>query len=193
MKRFIAIIMAAMLIFSFAACSTPATQEPATEAVIEAVAPLDLLNTVWASYAEDEKFPAAGGDMLTDETTNWEGPAAFSLDAEALNASLHFPTESVSKIDDAASLVHAMNANTFTAGVFHVANSADVDALTQEITATINSTQWMCGFPEKMLIATVGDTIVACVGNTDLIDTFNAKLAAAYPEAVVVENAAIVA
>ena len=165
-------------------------------ATVTAVAPLELLNTVWASYADDEKFAAAGGDMLTETTTNWEGPAAFGVtgDAvEALGATLHFPTESASKLTEAASLMHAMNANTFTCGAFKVADANEMDTLVTEIKATIDGTQWMCGFPEKVLIAKTGDVIVSVVGNGELVDNFNTKLTTAYADTIVVINEAIVA
>lgn len=202
MKRIIAVLMVTLLIFSLAACGGKTNNDTdktdTTVETVENVAPIDLLNTVWASYstADEAYFPAAGGDMLTEETTNWEGPAVFGTTgeaAEAIEYMLHFPAASISKIDAAASLMHSMNANTFTCGAFHVTNTADVDALTTEIKTTIDGTQWMCGFPEKVLIVTVGDTIVAAVGNTQLVDTFNAKLAAAYTSAEVVVDEAIVA
>lgn len=197
MKKIIAVLMAALLIFSFAACGKNETTE--TETTTTSVAPLELLETVWATYSTADEatyFPAAGGDMLSEETTNWEGPAAFGVTGEAaefIESMLHFPTASVSKIDAAASLQHAMMANNFTCGAFHVTNSGDVDGLVEEIKTTINGTQWMCGFPEKVLIVTVGDTIVSAVGNAQIIDTFNAKLTAVYTSANVVVDEAIVA
>ena len=127
MKRIIAVIMAAMLMFAFAACGN---ENKGTE--VENIVPVELLNTVWATYSTvDEVFPAAGGDMLTEETTNWEGPAAFGVTGDAaasLESMLHFPTASASKLTAAASLMHAMNANTFTCGAFQVTNADDMDA-----------------------------------------------------------------
>ena len=214
MKRIIAVIMAAMLIFTLAACgnktednnttetTVAATTEVVTDATNTTVATdneaLNILNTVWATYTEDDAnyFPAAGGDMLTEATTNWEGPAVFGTTgeaAESFESMLHFPNASVSKLTAAASLMHAMNANTFTCGAFQVADAAEIEALTTEIKATIDGTQWMCGFPEKVLIVTVDNTILACVGNTQLVDDFNAKLATAYSNANVVIDEAIVA
>lgn len=187
MKRIIAVIMAALLMFAFAACSSDK---------VEALSPLNVLNTVWDSYATADEFPAAGGDLLSEATTNWDGPAAFGVTGDAVDAlgtTLHFPTESASKITEAASLMHAMNANTFTCGAFKVANVDEMDTLVTEIKATIDSTQWMCGFPEKVLIAKTGDVIISAVGNADIIDTFSANLTAAYASTTVVINEAIVA
>lgn len=218
MKRIIAVLMVALLTFALTACfaesdntttttttaevTTVAPTEEVTEGTNAVVATdneaLNILNTVWAAYSENDPnyFFAAGGDMLTEETTNWEGPAAFGTTgeaAEAIEAMLHFPAASASKLTAAASMMHSMNANTFTCGAFVVTDAAEIEALTAEIKATIDGTQWMCGFPEKVLIVTVDNTILACVGNTQLVDDFNTKLATAYANATVVIDEAIVA
>ena len=52
--------------------------------------------------------------------------------------------------------------------------------------------RWMCGFPEKLVIVTVGDYIVSVFGHADPVDTFTAKLAAAYPNAKTVSDDPIV-
>ena len=204
MKRIIAVLMVIMLVFAFAACGNKEDNKEGNNgsgtpaAVTESYVPVEILTTVWESYTTaDEVFPAAGGDMLTETTTNWEGPAAFGIEGEdalgAMNNFLHFPTESASKLSDAASLMHAMNGNIFTCGAFKVANTAELDALVGEIKTSIDNTQWMCGFPEKLLIAKVGDNIISCFGNTSLVDAFGAKLTAAYNSTVVVIDEAIVA
>ena len=70
MKRIIAVIMAAMLMLSLAACgtnnggNTQDTQGTTAPASTIASA-LEILETVWASYPEESKFPVGGGDMLT--------------------------------------------------------------------------------------------------------------------------------
>lgn len=222
MKRIIAVLMVALLTFALAACGAKDDNTTTTEATVETTtvavendvveditnsttdevvtdnAALNILSTVWATYSADDVnyFPAAGGDMLTEATTNWEGPAAFGTTgeaAEAFEAMLHFPNASVSKLTAAASMMHAMNANTFTCGAFQVADAADIDALTAEIKTTIDGTQWMCGFPEKVLIVTVDNTIIACVGNTQLVDDFSAKLQTAYANTTIAVDEAIVA
>ena len=85
-----------------------------------------------------------------------------------------------------------LNQNTFTCGVYHVKNSADIEALAAKIKDNILARNWMCGFPDKLVIVTVGDYIVSVYGYTDLVDTFTAKLAAAYPSAKTVSDDPIV-
>ena len=90
---------------------------------------------------------------------------------------------------EAASLVHAMNLNTFTAGAFKVADAA---AFAETMHEAIASNQWMCGFPEKMVIATFGNEyVLAMFGLNDAINPFEEKLVAAYPEATIVYSEAI--
>ena len=111
-------------------------------------------------------------------------PGKFDVsDAEALDFELGFPKANASEIDDAASLMHMLNQNNFSCGVYHVKNSGDTAALAGKIRDNILNRQWLCGFPEKLVILTVGDYIVSVFGAAELTDTFTAKLSAGYSSA----------
>lgn len=97
----------------------------------------------------------------------------------------------VDKLDAAASLMHMMNANTFTCGAFRLKDAADADAVCTAIHDGLNSKQWMCGFPDKMVIAKVSGCIVSVYGAEDLVNTFRDKLTAAYENAEIVYDEAI--
>ena len=56
----------------------------------------------------------------------------------------------------------------------------------------IQSKQWMCGFPDKLVVFTYDRYVVALYGNEDLVNTFRDKLAAAYGNAVVAYDEAII-
>ncbi len=203
MKKIIAIMTAILLVLTLAACNSaddndttadtnaPAQTNDATDsAKDEASAPettdsaaLNVLNTVWATYADDEKFPGAGGDM-SEENMNMEGPGIYGLaDTEALDATLGIPAASVEKIDGAASLVHMMNANTFTAGAYNLKNAADAETLADELKNNIQGRQWMCGFPEKLVIMNVDGVVVSAFGNGEIIDNFVSKVEASFASA----------
>ena len=187
MKKGVSILLVAILALSLAACGASNggdnNVDQPNNGTASVNSALELLTTVWNSYGEEDKFPAAGGDM-SEENMSMDGPGKYALDdASMLDNVLGFPAASVSKIDDAASLVHMMNANTFTCGAFHVANAADVDAVAAEVKDNIMNRQWICGFPDKLVIVNVDGYIVAFFGATDLVDGFNAKLAAAYTSA----------
>ena len=144
-----------------------------------------ILQTIWATYEEDNKFAAGGGDsnnMVMDE------PGTFDItNTEELNATLGFPTDYADKIDDAASLMHMMNANTFTGGVYHVTNADDVTAVADALKENIMNRQWMCGFPETLIIVTVDDNyVISAFGNGEIIETFKNKTTGAFENATVV-------
>ena len=164
---------------------TPAEDKPAA-AVDDA---LTILNAIWNTYSDEEKFPAAGGDS---EHAVDGAPGSFDVsNADSLSYLLTFPADDASLIDSAASLVHMMNMNTFTCGAFHVADANNVARLADDLRTTIQAKRWMCGFPDKLVIVTVGQSVLSVYGNEDLVNTFRDKLLASYSAATVVYDEAI--
>ena len=200
MKNMLLTLLAALMVLTLAACGSKTTDSNDTSSGTNGSLPssdsasdtgsiadaTELLNTVWGSYSEEDKFPVMGGDV-SQEHTNLEGPGTYSLDdPAALDSALGFPAASIDKIDGAASLVHMMNANTFTCGAYHVAEGVDVQALASEIQNNIMTRQWICGFPDQLKIDIVEDYLVAFFGAADVTDTFQTYLTSAYPSAQVV-------
>ena len=164
---------------------TPAEDKPAA-AVDDA---LTILNAIWNTYSDEEKFPAAGGDS---EHAVDGAPGSFDVsNADSLSYLLTFPADDASLIDSAASLVHMMNLNTFTCGAFHVADANNVARLADDLRTTIQAKRWMCGFPDKLVIVTVGQSVLSVYGNEDLVNTFRDKLLASYSAATAVYDEAI--
>ena len=174
MKKFIALALAAVMALSLAACGSKTDNkgdQPATPA-----SALDLLEKVWSTYTDDEKFPAAGGDY-SEENNTADGPGAFDLtDRAVVNSSLGLPE--TAKVDQAASLVHMMNLNTFTAAAYHCTD--DPAALATALRDNIQQRQWMCGFPDKVIVAVVGEYVVSVFGAEDLVDNFMSHLNGIY-------------
>ena len=164
---------------------TPAEDKPAA-AVDDA---LTILNAIWNTYSDEEKFPAAGGDS---EHAVDGAPGSFDAsNADSLSYLLTFPADDASLIDSAASLVHMMNLNTFTCGAFHVADANNVARLADDLRTTIQAKHWMCGFPDKLVIVTVGQSVLSVYGNEELVNTFRDKLLASYSAATAVYDEAI--
>ena len=187
MKKVVSILLVAILALSLAACGASNggdnNVDQPNNGTASVNSALELLTTVWNSYGEEDKFPAAGGDM-SEENMSMDGPGKYALDdASMLDNVLGFPSASVSKIDDAASLVHMMNANTFTCGAFHLVNAADADAVAAELKDNIMHRQWLCGFPDKLVIVNVDGYLVSFFGTTDLVDAFKTVLTTAYASA----------
>ena len=185
MKKIIAIALAAVMALSLAACTKQndknGTTTPSGAAKGQAKSALEILEKVWSKYSADEKFPATGG---SEKQMKEDMPGKFDVsDAEALDFELGFPKANASEIDDAASLMHMLNQNNFSCGVYHVKDSGNVEALAGKIKENILARQWLCGFPEKLVILTVGDHIVSVFGAGELTGTFVAKLSAEYSSA----------
>lgn len=185
MKKILAFILAAVMVLSLAACADKGSEGGATSPSgaqkDQPKSALEILEKVWSKYSTDEKFPATGG---SEKHMKEDKPGKFDVsDAEALDFELGFPKAQASEIDDAASLMHMLNQNNFSCGVYHVKGSGNVEALAGKIKENILARQWLCGFPEKLVILTVGDYIVSVFGAGELTDTFVAKLSAEYSSA----------
>ena len=170
MKKFISLVLAAALAFSLVACGSK-TDDKGDQPYTPASA-LDLLEKVWSTYTEDEKFPASGGDY-SEANSKEDAPGVYDLsDRAAVDSALGLPE--TAKVDQAASLVHMMNANTFTAAAYHCTD--DPAALATQLRDNIQQRQWMCGFPDKVAVAVVGEYVVSVFGAEDLVNTFMSHL-----------------
>ncbi len=192
MKKILALVLALVMVMSMAACTpnnNDATTESTTESTNAVVAAdaLEVLNTVWAAMPEEGQFPCGGG---SGDNMSMEGPGVVDItDADYLANVLHVPAELHTQIVGAASMMHMMNSNTFTGAAYQV--TGDMATFTTALTEGIKNTQWMCGFPEKVLVVTVGDYVVAVFGYGELVDIFQTQLTTAYETAVVVVNEAL--
>ena len=169
---------------------TPEPEDPAeNKPAAAADDALTILNAIWNTYSDEEKFPAAGGDS---EHAVDGAPGSFDVsNADSLSYLITFPADDASLIDSAASLVHMMNLNTFTCGAFHVADANNVARLADDLRTTIQAKHWMCGFPDKLVIVTVGQSVLSVFGNEELVNTFRDKLLASYSSATAVYDEAI--
>ena len=187
MKKKIALLLLTVMAISLVACGEKdtANNNDAAKDGKQAESALDVLQSTWETYEEENKFAAGGGDsqnMVMDEPGKFD-----ATNTEELNGTLGFPADSAGKIDDAASLMHIMNANTFTAGAYHVTNADDVQGVADALKESIMNRQWLCGFPETLIIVKVNDNyLVSAFGNGEIIETFKTKLTGVYADATVV-------
>ena len=213
MKKIIALLLALTVLLGLAACgndtakdTTPATTEPVTdttpateeategtEEFIEETFPApatngatDVINAIWNAVPEDKKFFAMGGDF-TQMADNCAG--VYSLEDEGLTSTLLIPADQIANVDEAASLVHAMNLNNFTCGAFHV--TGDKAAFIEAMHSAVQNNRWICGMPEKLIIAEIGEYVLVCFGINDAIAPFEAALGTAHADAVIKYNEAI--
>lgn len=187
MKKFTVIALAlAMMLTLFAGCGKSESAETVPAQELPASA-LEILETVWANYADEEKFSVVGGNI---EANIMDAPGNYDLAyAENMTWNLLVPAERIGDVAEAASMIHMMNANTFTCGVFKLADgvtAADFGAAMKD--AVLNN-QWMCGFPETLLIRNFGDTyVLVAFGVNDAMTTFEKHLSVAYPGMETIAN-----
>lgn len=198
MKKMISMLLALVMVFGLTACggNTEPTEAPTEAVVIDSA--LSVLEQIWAQFPEEEKFSVFGGDMETHnekmiQDENYQipnEPGAYDMTyGENLTYSLLIPAEQLTAVDEAATMIHAMLANNFTSGVVHLTEGTDVAAFTAAVHEAIKNNPWMCGFPEKELIAVVGgDYVLIAFGVNDAMNPFQTHFAAAYPEAQIVYN-----
>ncbi len=174
-----------------AGTSKPSTSKPSASDKNDSsksdapTSPLNLLNTVWKSYSEDDKFPASGGDY-SEENAKDDAPGKFDVsDSAVLESTLAVPEASADLLKKAASLTHMMNLNTFTAGAFQLKDSKNADKFAKAMKESIENRHWVCGFPDKFVIIKVNGYVVSAFGAADLIDTFKSKTLKAYQDAKV--------
>lgn len=185
MKKFVSMMLSALLVLSLAACGDK-NNNASGDKPAKPTSALNILETVWNTYGEDEKFAVAGGDF-SEANAREDAPGVFDLKDRALvDSELGLPETAA--VDEAASLVHMMNANTFTAAAYHA--TGDTAELAQQLRDNIMQRQWMCGFPDKLVVAEVGEYVVTVFGADELVDTFMTHLngiygvSATYDEAI---------
>ncbi len=188
MKKLICAIMALSMILALAACGKePAETTPPTEAGPGSA--LEILETIWNAHGEEEKFAVMGGNAANPQDGK---PGAFPLDDESITYSLLIPAEQLGNVTEAASMIHMMNANSFTSGVFKLAEGVTAADFSAAMKDAILNNQWMCGFPETLLIQDIaGQYVLVAFGVNDLMNPFITHLNASYPGSTALVQEAI--
>lgn len=155
----------------------------------------ELLTNAWNEYnntvEEDLKFSVGGGNIENFELIVMDAPGKCDTsltDAkEVLSSSFCIPVETIDLTDDVANMMNMMMANNFSAAAYHVTDAANVEKVISDIKDATLGNRWMCGFPEKLIIVTVGeDYVVSAFGNGMVIDAFKDALTSVYGSAAVV-------
>ena len=194
MKKIIALVIASIMLVSvltLVSCgnkdnpneSTNGTTTEATTTTEKKETPvtptyanaLGLYNKIWGTYTDDEKFPAGGGD---EDHNSDEGPGVFDIEKnkESIKANTHITDELLKTVtNDAATLMHMMNTNTFSSAIFHLKDASTAESFAKEYEKAVQNTRWMCGFPERVVVLSVGEYVAVAFGYGDLTSTFKTK------------------
>ncbi len=191
LKRAAALFVSAAMVFCVFGCGksqdSPAESEKDETSYKEAV---DVLNTVLHAYSEDELFAVAGGDV---ENAVMDAPGRFDISkTEELDTTLGLPATLAADIEDAASMVHMMNANTFTGAAYRLKDGTDSDAFVDAVKSNILSRQWICGQPDTLLIIQADKSyVITAFGEAEIMKVFKENALSALDGAKVIAEESI--
>ena len=169
MKKTVAILLTLMTLLAAGCGSKPAEtpDEPQAPAFASAV---ELYTQIWDTLGEDRQFPAAGGDAEHEA----EAPAKFALtkeNKETFEYLLHVTDELYDMLDDdAATLQHMMNTNTFSSAAAKLKDPSAAEEFAEAYKTAVQGQQWMCGFPDKVVVISVDDYVIMAYGYEDIIN-----------------------
>ena len=72
-----------------------------------------------------------------------------------------------------------MNTNTFSSAIFHLKDAKTAESFAKEYEKAVQNTRWWCGFPDKVMVVSVGEYIIVGFGKADPSDTVRTKCRAA--------------
>ena len=74
-----------------------------------------------------------------------------------------------------------INLNSFTSGVVHLKPGVSASDLAKAVRDEIKEMRWMCGFPDRLIVASVGETyVLIAFGTEEYMSVFSAKLSVAF-------------
>lgn len=190
MKKFASMLLVMVMLLSLCACGAAKPTE-APEATGPASA-LEVLEKTWALFGENEKFSIYGGNPKENyEENTWDAPGVYDLTDENMSFNLLIPGDRIAQVDDVASMTHGMMANNFNSAVFHVTAGNDVKAFADALYQSIAGNMWICGMPERTIVASLGEYVVMAYGVADPMASFETHLTEAYPQIDILYNESI--
>lgn len=188
MKKKIMILAAVMMFASFLfGCGG---KEQGGQKEVSYKDALEVMKAVFDSYEEGDRFAIYGGDQ---ENAVMDAPGKFDVSkTEELVYTLSLPESQVSAVDDAASMIHMMNTNTFTGAVYHLAEGKNLDEFVEAAKTEILNKQWICGQPDTMVILNAGGNyVVVAYGEAGIMEIFKNNALSALEGAEVIVEAPI--
>ena len=180
MKKFISLLLCGVLSAGIlAGCGKTDNQPttvPSTETVTEETkgtasyeSAEALLKAVHAAMKEE--FPAAGGD----EAHGAEDVGSFDISAygDSFQAQILVDDSLVEQVKpEAATLLHMMNTNTFCSAVMELKNAGEASSFGEVYKEIVQGNHWMCGFPDTLVVLSLGNFVLTAYGADDLIQLF---------------------
>lgn len=147
MKKWIALLMTLVLVFSFAACGAAESEKTVSGTLPEII---------------DKIYAAADLDAETREFVDSDvyGPVTMEIDQESM---VYYFGVEIPDAEEAVFSEPMMNANPFSVCLVRVKDGTDVDALKSDIKANADPRKWICVGVED------SDVRVESLGNVVLL------------------------
>lgn len=150
-----------------------------------------ILNKIWSEFADTERFAAYGGTIAHAVD---DGPGDLDVtDTEELTNHYLLPEELLTQVEEGASLVHLMNSNIFTCAAFRLKDGSDLPAAAKALRDNLQRTHWICGQPDRLLIARVEGQLLMAFGSGGNMEAFRTHLGTAFPGGEVLYDEAVTA
>ena len=191
MNRIFAVLLVALLLFSFTGCESKKPTEPTQPSVPQEIpnqAPenatdnpaLAVLQNIWEQFQGNKDDYVGGCSTEYRTATPWQVPLS---DEDFLQGALFLSEGQIGKVDAAASVMHSLNTNNLTVGVIALEESVDYDGFAAQVKDRILRNQWVCGRPGGMRIVKVENCLLIIYGTGNYSGTFVSALNDVYPEA----------
>ena len=150
-----------------------------------------LLAAIWDRYGQDERFASYGG---TVEHSISDAPGDLDLaNTDELTGMYLIPADRLAQLKDAASLVHMMNSNIFTAAVVELSDVSQLGTFAENWRNAIRQNRWICGQPDRMVMAVPEQgRVLMAFGSNDTMDIFETHMKEAYPNIRILYQEAVV-
>ena len=182
-KILFSVLLAIGMTMSATACGGNQSSQAQTEASASVYGDATaVLQAVWDKT--EEKFPSFGGN-IDNSVENAPGKLDVT-DTDTMTYTLLIPEDIQKNITDAATLMHMMNANTFTGAAIKV-EGMDAQNVADQIKEVFVNNHFMCGFPDKIVIASVDGYVAYAFGSEMNIDEFKKNVESLENSKILVE------
>ncbi len=192
MKKAVIQLLIAMMVLALSGCggkqNTSQGDQGSTES--EYSESLEVLNKVVSAYKEEDLFAMYGGDQ---ENAVMDAPGKFDISkTEELEYNYGMPKEQLANIEDGATMMHLMNANTFTGAAYRLKEGTDINAFADAVKSSILAKQWICGQPDTLVIIDVdGRYVITAYGEAGMIEVFKNNALSVFDKGQVIVEAPI--
>ena len=149
------------------------------------------LQDLWEAIPEEERFAAYGG---TVESATDNAPGELDMqNTEELTTKYLLPAEHLENVSEAASLVHMMNSNIFTAVAVKLKQPESMTQLYEAWRNAIQNNRWICGQPDRLLMAKLDDNhLLMAFGSAEIMEKVSSLLKTAVTGAEILYHEAVV-